>query len=342
MEGSYIFQPEKRNKVIISRDLREALSTHDTTIIQQRIFFVILSALKDKQSLFVPEKNNLEKENKQLSFDDQFDGWANEGVIHFQIPIKEINIIRSNDHGRKLKMRNEVIHETLTELANIKSFRLRDETINGYQGVFLILNPKWNSRNVFFSIDKAVARILFDLKPFYFQVKSNLPYQASTPNSLRFLLFLLKYRRAGLVKRSFEKLLRELNIPLRKYQYASIFERDFLRSVKADLDAFNDVSFNYSYNKVEFEIRMYKTEISETKTNGISEELNLNDEIKIIRALKYLQKTRALDERNLRTMNKLYRVKGYDQLATKIKRKIDKNIKGDDFVKAIFELLEKL
>lgn len=329
MDNDFVFQPVKRKKIIISKRLRDALVTHDTTIIQQRIFIVILSALKEKQSLFIsPKLSFLDQNSKQLSFDDQFDGWANEGLISFQIPMKFIN--------EKRKMRNEAIHDALVELATIKSFRLKDTSIEGFQAVFFILNPKWNSRFVYFEMDKAVVKILFDLKPF-FQVKSDLPYLASTPNTLRFLLFLLKYKKQGFLKKSFEKILKELCIPIRKYRFPAIFERDFLIPVKLDLDSLNDWSFNYSNEKGEFAINIYYTKNSV----GEGEKFSSVDELKIYRALKYLRKSRNLSDQNMRVIKKFYEVQGYEEFSKKIKRKIEKKLQGDDFIKAVFEHLEK-
>ena len=338
MNDRPLFRPEKRNKILISKDLREALATHDTTIIQQRIFFIILSALKEKQSHFLSLKSTSpEEKGKLLSFNDYYDGFANEGLIQFQIPMKDINVIPRRDSSLKRKIRNEVIHEALVELSTIKSFRLKDNSIKGYQAVFFILNPKWNSRYVYFTVDKAVVGILFNLKPF-FQVKSDLPNLASTPNTLRFLLLIIKYRKIGFFKKSFEKLLKELNIPLKRYHFPSIFERDFLMPVKADLDSLNDISFNYSQCKGEFSITIYPTKYSV----GLHEEFTSAEDLKIHRALKYLKKSRNLNEKNVRIIEKLYKVQGYDALASRIKRRIDKNLIGDEFINAIFNLIEKL
>ena len=38
--------------------------------------------------------------------------------------------------NEKRKMRNEAIHDALVELATIKSFRLKDTSIEGFQAVF--------------------------------------------------------------------------------------------------------------------------------------------------------------------------------------------------------------
>ena len=47
-----------------------------------------------------------------------------------------------------------------------------------------------------------------------------------------------------------------------KYENRSKFERDFLKIVKADLDACNDLSFNYSYLKGVYYIVIYFTKNS--------------------------------------------------------------------------------
>lgn len=60
---SKIFTPKTRKKVLISNDFREVLISQETTIIEQRILMLILSAIKEEQSLFIsvksPIKNSL-------------------------------------------------------------------------------------------------------------------------------------------------------------------------------------------------------------------------------------------------------------------------------------------
>ena len=108
--------------------------------------------------------------------------------------------------------------------------------------------------------------------------------------------------------------------------------------VKADLDSLNDISFNYSQCKGEFSITIYPTKYSV----GLHEEFTSAEDLKIHRALKYLKKSRNLNEKNVRIIEKLYKVQGYDALASRIKRRIDKNLIGDEFINAIFNLIEKL
>ena len=41
-------------------------------------------------------------------------------------------------------------------------------------------------------------------------------------------------------------------------------------------------------------------------------------------------------------MKKLYQVKGYGELSKHLKRKVDLKYKGEDYIKAVFALLEKV
>ena len=49
-DNVFVQNPEK--KVLISNDFREILITQNTSIIEQRIIVMILSAIKEQQSLF--------------------------------------------------------------------------------------------------------------------------------------------------------------------------------------------------------------------------------------------------------------------------------------------------
>ena len=81
------FIPKHRKKVLISKDFREILITQHTSIIEQRIIVMILSAIKDQQSELLSIKQSLKNRETQLSFDDYYEGWANQGLVEFIIPL---------------------------------------------------------------------------------------------------------------------------------------------------------------------------------------------------------------------------------------------------------------
>lgn len=319
-----------RKKVLISNDFREILISQETSIIEQRIITMILSAIKDDQSMFIGTKSPSEGlTNKQLTFDDYFEGWAHQGVIDFSVSIQDLN------PGRKMK--NSVIQEALVNMTNINWLRLKDETINGYKAVPFILEPSWNKKNIYFKMDKAVTQHLLNMSQYY-SIKKDLSFNASTNNTLRFLMWLVKFNKLGGVVKEYTQLLKELFIPISKYEGHYRFERDFLIRVKADLDNFNDISFNYSYKDGNYHIVIYNTK----NAVGFNSKFPTLDELQIERALKYLKKQRALDEKQVRIIKKLYEVKGYNELSKHLKRKIDVKIKGEDYIKAVFSLLEKI
>lgn len=324
---SKIFTSKTRKKVLISNDFREVLISQETTIIEQRILVVILSAIKEEQSLFISVKSALKKEENLLSFDDYYEGWANQGTVDFLLPFNDLNPDR--------RMKNEYIQSALINMANINWLRLKDETINGYKAVPFIIEPGWNKKNIFFKMDKAVLRHLVNMSS-YFSIKKDLPYQASTSNTLRFLLWLLKYKQQGGIIKSYSQILKELFISKEYYEGHYRFERDFLNNVKADLDRYNELSFNYAYNKGNYNFLIYCTK----NAIGSGEMFSSLNNLQTDRALKYLKKTRKLDERSLSVLRKLFEVRGYKELAIRLKRKIDPNLTGTDYIKAVFQLLE--
>lgn len=319
-----------RKKVLISNDFREILISQETSIIEQRIITMILSAIKDEQSMFISVKSPIaEPTNKQLSFDDYFEGWAHQGVIDFSVSINDLN------PGRKMK--NSVIQEALVNMTNINWLRLKDDTINGYKAVPFILEPSWNKKNIFFKMDKAVMQHLLNMSQYY-SIKKDLSFNTSTNNTLRFLMWIVKFNKLGGVVKDYTQLLKELFIPLNKYEGHYRFERDFLVRVKADLDNFNDISFNYSYKEGSYHFIIYNTQ----NAVGVDEKFPTLDQLQIERALKYLKKQRGLDDQQVRVMKKLYEVKGYKELSKHLKRKIEINLKGESYIKSVFALLEQI
>ncbi|KFF23162.1 replication initiation protein [Chryseobacterium vrystaatense] len=319
-----------RKKVLISNDFREILISQETSIIEQRIITMILSAIKDEQSMFISVKPPIaDSTNKQLSFDDYFEGWAHQGVIDFSVSINDLN------PGRKMK--NSVIQEALVNMTNINWLRLKDDTINGYKAVPFILEPSWNKKNIFFKMDKAVMQHLLNMSQYY-SIKKDLSFNTSTNNTLRFLMWIVKFNKLGGIVKDYTQLLKELFIPLNKYEGHYRFERDFLVRVKADLDNFNDISFNYSYKEGNYHFVIYNTQ----NAVGVDEKFPTLDQLQIERALKYLKKQRGLDDQQVRVMKKLYEVKGYKELSKHLKRKIEINLKGEGYIKAVFALLEQI
>ena len=177
-----------RKKVLISNDFREILISQETSIIEQRIITMILSAIKDEQSLFISVKSPMQDESqqRQLSFDDYFEGWAHQGLVDFSVSIQDIN------PGRKMK--NNTIQEALVNMTNINWLRLKDETINGYKAVPFILEPSWNKKNIYFKMDKAVLKHLLNMTQYY-SIKKDLSFNTSTNNTLRFLMWLVKFKK---------------------------------------------------------------------------------------------------------------------------------------------------
>ena len=329
MQPKRVYTSNRRKKVLFSKDFREVIVCQDSTIIEQRILILILTAVKFEQNNFISKRKQIKTdEAKQLSFDDYYDGWANQGCTEFNISFSEIKDLK--------KIKNSTIQTALVNMSNINWFRLRDESINGYKAVPFIVDPRWNSRNIFFKIDVAVMKHILNVSQ-YFEIKKELPFVASTPNTLKFLLWILKFSKSQIIKKSFKEVLDEMCIPQERYSYRSWFERDFLDPVKADLNSKNDISFNYSYSNGEYTIVLYR------KKNGVRQEeksISLND-LQIDRALKYQKRRRALNDYNVRILRKLYESNGYDKLTLKIKRKIDPTLMGDEYIKSLFKFLDK-
>lgn len=329
MQERKYFTPRPRKKVLVSNDFREVLVTQETSIIEQRVITIILSSIKEEQSLFISVKSPVNfVGNIQLSFDDYFEGWANQGTVDFEIPLIVLN--------PKRIMKNSTIKSALVNMANINWLQLKDSSINGYQAVPFILKPQWNKNSLYFKMDKTVLKHLLNMSH-YFPLKKDLAYQVSSCNTLRFLMWILKFKKFGGLSMEYSQILKQFSIKKDKYEGRSRFERDFLKSIKADLDSFNDLSFNYSYHDGKYTFSIYDT----AKSVGMNEKfVSLND-LQVERSIKYLKRKRSLNDINVRTLRKLFEVKGYKELSTRLKNKIDPTLNGDNYIKAVFNLLEK-
>lgn len=326
-EKSLISKPHK--KVLISNDFREVLLTQNNSIIEQRILMMILSALKDEQSNFINEKTSFnEGKEKQLSFDVYFQGWANQSVVNIIIPLSQLNPDRV--------MKNAKIQEALIKMTNLSWMRLKDESINGYNAVPFIMEPSWNRSHIFFKMDNAVIKNLLNMSQ-YFQLIKELPYKTSSANTMKFLLWIMKFKKFGRKTIDYSQLLNELSISQKKYDGRSRFEKDFLINVKADLDSFNDLSFLYSYLEGKYVFIIYNTR----KSVGNNYEISSLNELKIDRSLKYFRRIRGLNDIHVNVLKKLYQIRGHKELSKIINSKIEVHLKGVDYIKAILNLLEE-
>ena len=323
------FTPKRINKILVSNDFREVLISQDTSIIEQRIISMILLSIKEEQSRFIKVKTPIKTdERNNFTFDDYFDGWANQGTVNFEIPLKVLN--------PKRIMKNLSIKTALINMTNINWLQLKDETIAGYSAVPFILEPSWNCSNIYFKMDRAVLKHLVNMSQYY-SLMWDLPYKVSSSNTIKFLLWMLKFQKRGSAIRDYQQLLKELYIQKNKYIARSHFERDFLIIVKADLEAFNDYCFDFIYKDGNYTFFIKSN--ANFKMN--KESLTMLDDIRIKRSVKYLTKTRDLNEMNVRSLVTLFNIKGYETLTNKLKCKIDPIFKGDEYIKAVFIHLEK-
>ncbi|NRS93583.1 hypothetical protein HNQ03_002674 [Chryseobacterium sp. 16F] len=98
-----------------------------------------------------------------------------------------------------------------------------------------------------------------------------------------------------------------------------------------------DLSFNYAYREGKYTFSIYYT----SKSTGKNEKfLSLND-LQVDRSIKYLKRKRTLNDFNVRTLQKLFEIKGYKELSIRLKNKIHPTLSGDHYIKAVFNLLEK-
>lgn len=321
MEDDFFYKP--RIKVLVSNDFREMLIRQDTSLIEQRLISCILSSLKDVQSELInvkmPDKDLLQIQTSNIDYLKKI---TDKGIVNFHFSLREIN--------PEKKMKNQTIKHALVNMSNLNWLQVRDDKINGFKAVPFILEPRWNCSNIYFKMDIEVLKHLVNMSQYYslFRV---LPYEISSSNTIKFLLWMLKFKKRGMVIRHYKQLITELYIPKNKYVARSHFERDFLTSVKADLETFNDCFFEFIYNN-----GIYTFFIKKNPNFKIEKENSdmLND-IRIKRSIKYLAKSRKLSPSNIKSLTTIYNLKGYFLLSKIIKCKIEAFYKGDEYIDAV-------
>lgn len=316
--------------VLVSSDFRETLIRQDTTLIEQRLISCILSSLKDIQSKLIKVKTPINdlQETQNLKIDFYKKKIEKQGTYNFCFSLREINPMR--------KMRNQSIKHALVNMSNINWLQVKDDSIKGWKAIPFIVEPRWNCSNIYFKMNKDVLKHLVNMSQ-YCSLLRELPYEVSSSNTIKFLLWLQNFKKSGSVTRNYQQLLRELYIPKDKYIAPSHFERDFLINVKADLEAFNDHYFEFICKDRNYTFFIKRNPISKTE----KEKLLILDDIRIKRSVKYLKKTRSLSPTNIRMLLTLFDVKSYKSLAKHLKCKIDPILKGDEYIKAVFLHLEK-
>ncbi len=329
MNYSKEFMPQPRTKILVSRDFAEILIAKESSIIEQRIIAVILSALKSDQKLFLNRRQtDITSKSQQLSFDDYFEGWANQGHVSFALPFKDTN------PGKKMK--NSAIQTALINMSNLKWVRLKDEKISGFRAVPFIINPSWNRHSILFQMDRAIFQLLMNVSHYY-QMKKNLAFATSSANTIKFLLYIMRFKQRMFGKVLYKNLLQDLSLPQGKYEGLYRFKRDFLDPVKADLDEYNDLSFNYVIKRDLLSFVLYHTK----QAVGPNQSYKTEEDLKISRAVRYLKKVRKLtDEQGFR-IQQTYESEGYKPVALMTKRKIDLQLKGEDYIRAFYQQLAK-
>ncbi len=327
MEDDLFFKA--RTKVLVSNDFREMLIRQDTSLIEQRLISCILSSLKDVQSELIKVKM---PDNDLLqiltSNNDYLKKITDQGIVNFHFSLRNINPER--------KMKNQTIRHALVNMSNLKWLQVRDDRINGFKAVPFILEPRWNCSNIYFKMDIEVLKHLVNMSQYYSLLRE-LPYKVSSSNTIKFLLWMLKFQKRGTVIRNYQLLLIELYIPKNKYIARSHFERDFLKNVKADLEAFNDYCFDFIYKDGTYTFYIKKNPSFKMENKN----LKMLDDIRIKRSVKYLTKTRDLSPKNIRSLLTIYNIKGYKILAKHLKCKISQVYKSDEYIKQVFLLLEE-
>ncbi len=103
------------------------------------------------------------------------------------------------------------------------------------------------------------------------------------------------------------------------------------------MDTFNDISFNYSRKKDTFLFVIYHT-----KESVGNIEFPTLETLQINRALNYLKVKRKLNDNQVKIMKNLYQIRDYESLSRILKRKIKNDLDGENYIKAVFKLLEEI
>lgn len=328
--------PLVRN-ILYTEKLYHFMMTKDLGLLPTKIINVILSAVKEEQQQFIKVKDELNGNDKQLSFDDVFKDWNENSRALFTISFKSIKLDKN--------IKNSELYSAFIALSNLHWEIYTDDTTEISELVPFIEGVKWTGitkskkvdennklvddkrdRHIQFRIHRRTMESLLDMSKFL-KLKNTFVMNLKSPKTLTFIFWVSKYIPYGGTTIGVEKFCTEMGF---KYTFDSKV-LEYLNRIRAEMNQSYAYSINYSIDKGNLKIKIYDTK----QGIGETEDLPTLEDLQIKRALYHIQKTRNLTEIQLEEVKKMYKYIGYEKISKSIKRQIEKSLIGEDYLIAL-------
>lgn len=314
--------------ILYTERLFSFMRKKDLTLLPTKIINVILSAVKDEQQKHIKDnslKDVVQTQVGQMSFEDIFQDWAENTRARFTINFKSIKLDKS--------IKNRELFEAFVFLSNLNWQIINDIETGDVELVPFIEAVKWNKNKQFiqFNMHKKTMESLLDMTKFL-KLENDFVMNLKSAKTLSFIFWISKFIPYKGTTISISKFVEEMNLST---SYPSKID-EYLKRIRAEVNAGNYAyGFNYSIEKGNIKFQLYYKK----EAIGVVEEIEDLEALKRQRALYHIYSVRKLSPENKKKIEDIYKAVGYEKISKLLKRKVHKDLKDDDYINKVMEIL---
>lgn len=315
--------------ILYTERLFSFMRKKDLTLLPTKIINVILSAVKDEQQKHIkgssPVVDVIQTQERQMNFDDIFNGWAENTRARFTINFKSIKLDKN--------IKNRELFESFIFLSNLNWQIINDVETGDVELVPFIEAVKWNKNKQYiqFNMHKKTMESLLDMTKFL-KLENDFVMNLKSAKTLSFIFWISKFIPYGGTTIGIAKFVEEMNL---NTSYPSKID-EYLRRIRAEVNAGNYAyGFNYSFenNNIKFQLYYKKEAI------GVVEEIEDLEALKRQRALYHIYSIRELSPENKKKIEDIYKAVGYERMSKLLRRKVHKDLKNEDYINKVMDIL---
>lgn len=314
--------------ILYTERLFSFMRKKDLTLLPTKIINVILSAVKDEQQKHIKDisiTGEVIVENRQMSFEDIFQNWVENTRARFTINFKSIKLDKN--------IKNRELFEAFVFLSNLNWQIINDIETGDVELVPFIEAVKWNKNKQYiqFNMHKKTMESLLDMTKFL-KLENDFVMNLKSAKTLSFIFWISKFIPYNGTTISINKFVDEMNLST---TYPSKID-EYLKRIRAEVNAGNYAyGFNYSIEKGNIKFQLYYKK----EAIGIVDEIEDLEALKRQRALYHIYSVRNLSPENKNKIETIYKAMGYEKVSKLLKRKIPKDLKNDEYMSKVMELL---
>lgn len=314
--------------ILYTERLFSFMRKKDLTLLPTKIINVILSAVKDEQQKHIKDisiTGEVIGENRQMSFEDIFQNWVENTRARFTINFKSIKLDKN--------IKNRELFEAFVFLSNLNWQIINDIETGDVELVPFIEAVKWNKNKQYiqFNMHKKTMESLLDMTKFL-KLENDFVMNLKSAKTLSFIFWISKFIPYNGTTISINKFVDEMNLST---AYPSKID-EYLKRIRAEVNAGNYAyGFNYSIEKGNIKFQLYYKK----EAIGIVDEIEDLEALKRQRALYHIYSVRNLSPENKNKIETIYKAMGYEKVSKLLKRKIPKDLKNDEYMSKVMELL---